>query len=80
MLQRIYGTAFSNKKDLKAHLKLLEELKKRDHRRLGPQLDIYNVFPEGGAGLIYYLPKGSVLRDVICDFERKEHLKLKECL
>ncbi len=75
MLQRIYGTAFSDRKKLKEHLNMLEEAKKRDHRKLGRQLDLFNIYEEAGAGLIVYHPKGAMLRRLIEDFEIKEHLK-----
>ncbi|MFH1135148.1 MAG: threonine--tRNA ligase [Pseudomonadota bacterium] len=75
MLQRIYGTAFYNKKDLKAYLTFLEEAKKRDHRRLGRELDLFSIQDEAGAGLVIWHPKGGLLRTIIEDFERKEHLK-----
>ena len=75
MLQRIYGTAFSDRKKLKEHLNRLEEAKKRDHRKLGRQLDLFNIYDEAGAGLIVYHPKGAMLRRLIEDFEIKEHLK-----
>ena len=75
MLQRIYGTAFSDRKKLKEHLNRLEEAKKRDHRKLGRQLDLFNIYDEAGAGLIVYHPKGALLRRLIEDFEIKEHLK-----
>jgi len=73
MLQRIYGTAFADKKALKDHLKLMEEAKKRDHRRLGKDLDLYSTSPDIGAGLVLWHPKGSVVRGVIEDFWRAEH-------
>ena len=75
MLQRIYGTAFFNKKDLKTYLHFLEEAKKRDHRRLGRELDLFTQFEEIGAGLPVYLPKGAVLRHILEEFEIREHLK-----
>lgn len=75
MLQRIYGTAFPDRKALKQHLNMLEEAKKRDHRKLGRQLDLFNIYDEAGAGLIVYHPKGALLRRIIEDFEIKEHLK-----
>jgi threonyl-tRNA synthetase len=76
MLQRIYGTAFETQKDLDDHLKFLEEVEKRDHRKLGKQLDLYNIFQEeAGAGLVFYYPKGAVLRGVIEDFLKVEHRK-----
>lgn len=75
MLQRIYGTAFFNKKDLKAYLHFLEEAKKRDHRRLGKELELFTQFEEVGAGLPVYLPKGAILRHILEEFEIREHLK-----
>lgn len=75
MLQRVYATAFLNKKDLKAHLNRLEEARKRDHRKLGRELDLFSFSEEAGAGLVIWHPKGAMLRTIIEDFERKEHLK-----
>ena len=75
MLQRIYATAFQSKKDLKAHLNRLEEARKRDHRKLGRELDLFSFNEEAGSGLVIWHPKGAMLRTVIEDFERKEHLK-----
>jgi threonyl-tRNA synthetase len=75
MLQRIYGTAWESKAELEAHLKRLVEIEKRDHRRLGKDLDLYSIHEEAGAGLIYWHPKGSRVRLAIEDFWRKEHQK-----
>jgi threonyl-tRNA synthetase len=75
MLQRIYATAFLNKKDLNAHLARLEEARKRDHRKLGRELDLFSFSDEVGGGLVLWHPKGALLRMLIEDFERKEHLK-----
>jgi threonyl-tRNA synthetase len=75
MLQRIYGTAFPDKKALKNYLYKLEEAKKRDHRKLGKELDLFSLHEEAGAGLVIYHPKGAFLRTIIEDFEKKEHLK-----
>lgn len=75
MLQRIYATAFQNKKDLKTHLSRLEEAKKRDHRKLGKEMDLFSFSEESGAGLVLWHPKGAMLRSIIEEFERKEHLK-----
>jgi len=75
MLQRIYGTAWESKGELDAHLKKLEEIEKRDHRRLGRELDLFSVHEEAGAGLIYWHPKGARVRLAIEDFWRAEHLK-----
>lgn len=65
MMQRVYGTAFFNKKDLKKHLKMLEEAKERDHRKLGKELDIFMINPEAGSGLPFWLPNGATVRRTI---------------
>jgi len=75
MLSRIYGAAFADPKELKAYLHRIEEAKKRDHRRLGTQLDLFSVSEEAGAGMIIWHPKGALVRTILEDFERKEHLK-----
>lgn len=75
MLQRIYGTAFWNNKDLKKYLERLEEAKKRDHRRVGKDLDLFTIQDEVGAGLVLWHPKGSRVRRVIEDFWREQHDK-----
>ncbi len=76
MLQRIYGTCFETKKELDEYLKNLEEAKLRDHRKLGPQLELFDIYhEEAGAGLVFYHPKGALLRTIIEDYEKKEHLK-----
>ncbi|KPK38397.1 MAG: threonyl-tRNA synthetase [Omnitrophica WOR_2 bacterium SM23_29] len=75
MLQRIYGTAYESDAELKAHLKRLEEAKRRDHRRLGRELRLFTIEEKVGAGLVIYHPKGALLRTIIEDWERKEHLK-----
>ncbi len=75
MLQRVYGTAFPDKKQLDAHLERIEEAKQRDHRKLGRELDLFSFSDEVGAGFPIWHPKGALLRTVIEDFERKEHLK-----
>jgi len=76
MLQRIYGTCFDTKKELDEYLKNLEEAKLRDHRKLGPQLELFDIYhEEAGAGLVFYHPKGALLRTTIEDYEKKEHLK-----
>lgn len=74
-LQRIYGTAFPDPKSLKKHLAQIEEAKKRDHRKLGTQLDLFSINPEVGAGMPIWHPKGALIRAILEDFERKEHLK-----
>ncbi len=75
MLQRIYGTAFATPKELKKHLNFLEEVKKRDHRRLGKELDLFSVNDEIGSGLVLWHPKGALIRKAIEDFWRNEHLR-----
>jgi threonyl-tRNA synthetase len=75
MLQRIYGTAFNNTKDLKKYLDFLEEVKKRDHRRLGKELDLFSINDEIGSGLVLWHPNGAIIRKTIEDFWRNEHLK-----
>jgi len=75
MLQRIYGTAFSSEKDLKKYLQVLEEAKKRDHRKLGKELELFLMDDTVGAGLVIYQPKGALLRNIIEDWEKKEHIK-----
>jgi len=71
MLQRIYGTAFFDRKELKRHLLRLEEAKKRDHRTLGRQLDLFSTDSRVGSGLILWHPKGAILRMEIENFERE---------
>jgi len=75
MLTRIYGTAWENPKDLKAYLAFLEEVEKRDHRRVGKEMDLFSTHEEAGAGLIYWHPNGGRMRVAIEDFWRKEHYK-----
>ncbi len=75
MLQRIYGTAFAAAEQLKSYLDRLEEIKRRDHRRLGKDLELYSHDEGAGAGLILWHPKGSVVRRVIEDFWKEEHVK-----
>ena len=75
MLSRIYGAAFADPKELKAYLHRLEEAKKRDHRRLGTQLDLFSFSEEAGAGMVIWHPKGALVRTILEDFERKEHLR-----
>jgi len=75
MLQRIYGTGFATEKALAEYLHIVEEAKKRDHRKLGKELDLFQMNDEAGPGLIIFHPKGARLRNIIEDWERKEHLK-----
>ncbi len=73
MLQRIYGTAWESPKDLRVYLKHLEEVEKRDHRRLGKELDLFSTHEEAGPGLVYWHPKGARIRLAIEDYWRKRH-------
>ena len=74
-LQRIYGTSFFNKKDLEQHLHAIEEAKKRDHRVLGKQLDLFSIQELAGPGLIFWHPKGGLIRKEMEDWMRDEYLK-----
>jgi len=75
MLQRIYGTSFPNPKELKDYLTKREEIKRRDHRKLGRDLDLFNIYDETGPGLVLWHPKGALVRKIIEDFWRDEHQK-----
>jgi len=75
MLQRIYGTAFFSDKELQEYLNFLEEVKRRDHRKLGKELDLFSINEEIGPGLILWHPNGAIVRKIIEDFWRDEHLK-----
>ncbi|MFP3091514.1 threonine--tRNA ligase [Treponema sp. TIM-1] len=75
MLTRIYGTAWETPKDLKAYLSFLEEVEKRDHRRVGKEMDLYSIHEEAGAGLIYWHPNGGRMRVAIENFWRAEHYR-----
>ena len=75
VLQRIYGTAWNTDKELRAYLKRLEEAKKRDHRKLGKELDLFSVTDEVGPGLILWHPKGSRVRCIVEEFWKNEHFK-----
>ncbi|HDN95026.1 MAG TPA: threonine--tRNA ligase [Nitrospirae bacterium] len=75
MLQRIYGTAFLTKDDLKKHLDFLEEVKKRDHRRLGKELDLFSLNEDIGPGLVLWHPRGAAIRRIIENFWTDEHVK-----
>ena len=75
MLQRIYGTAFPDEKLLDDYLRRIEEAKKRDHRKLGRELDLFSFHEEVGAGLVIYHPKGAMIRTILEQYEIKEHLK-----
>jgi threonyl-tRNA synthetase len=74
-LQRLYGTAFFSQKDLDAHFKHLEEIKARDHRTLGKQLDLFSIQEVAGAGLIFWHPKGGMIRKIMEDWMREECIR-----
>lgn len=75
MLQRIYGTSFPDRKQLESFLAVLEEAKRRDHRILGPRLDLFSIHPEVGAGLIHWHPKGALIRHLIETLWKEEHMR-----
>lgn len=75
MLSRIYGTAYPKKEQLEEHLHRLEEARRRDHRRLGRELDLFSFHEEAGAGLVYYHPRGAMLRHLITEFVTREHVR-----
>lgn len=75
MLQRIYGVAFETQAALEEHLKRLEEAAKRDHRKLGKELDLFSIHDDVGPGLVHWHPKGAAIRRVIEDFWKDEHFK-----
>src|SRR3989338_3109230 len=76
MLRRIYGTCFETQKELGEYLTNLEEAKLRDHRKLGPALEFFDIYhEEAGAGLVFYHPKGAIVRTIIEDYEKQEHLR-----
>ncbi len=75
MLTRIYGTVFDSSKNLKEHISLLEEAKKRDHRKLGPELGLFKIGGDGGPGLVYWLPAGTIVREELENHWKKAHVK-----
>ena len=75
MLQRIYGTAWGDKKSLKQYLVQLKEAEKRDHRRIGKDLDLFSIQKDAGGGLVFWHPNGSRIRHVIEDYWRQKHLE-----
>ena len=75
MLQRIYATAFFKKKDLDDHVERMAEAEKRDHRKLGKALDLYDVRDEAGGGLVFWYPKGTVIRETIERYLKDEYIK-----
>jgi threonyl-tRNA synthetase len=75
MLQRVYGVAFDTEEALAEHLKKLDEAAKRDHRKLGKELDLFSLHEEAGPGLVHWHPKGAVIRRIIEDLWKDEHIK-----
>ncbi len=75
MLQRLYATAFTNDKQLRVHLKQMEEAKLRDHRKIGKELDLFSIQEDVGPGLIHWHPKGARIRSIIEDFWKREHFR-----
>jgi len=75
MLQRIYGTAFFTQKELEDYLHHLQEAEKRDHRKLGKELNLFGFFESAGPGLVFYFPKGAIVRRIIEDYILEKHLK-----
>ncbi len=73
MLQRIYGVCFETREDLDAHMKMLKEAEKRDHRKLGKELDLFGTYEKAGAGLVYWHPNGGRIRSTIEDYWKKVH-------
>ncbi|MDD5542382.1 MAG: threonine--tRNA ligase [Acidobacteriia bacterium] len=74
-MQRIYGTSWFSQKDLDEYLKKLEEAQKRDHRKLGRELDLFSIQEEAGGGLVFWHPKGALIRKIMEDWSREEHLR-----
>ncbi len=75
MLTRVYGTAFESAEALKAHMEMLEEARRRDHRKLGPELGLFTMGGPGGPGLAYWLPRGGMLRDQLERFWKDAHVR-----
>ncbi len=75
MLTRIYGTAWENSKDLRLYLEHLSDIEKRDHRKIGKELDLFSLHEEAGPGLVYWHPRGARIRNTIENFWREEHYK-----
>jgi len=75
MLQRIYGVSYPEKSELLEHVRKIEEARRRDHRRLGRELDMFSIHDEAGAGLVFWHPKGGFIRETVENFWRKEHRK-----
>ena len=75
MLTRVYGTVFDSARNLKEHLEMLEEARKRDHRKLGPELGLFTMGGDGGPGLAYWLPAGTIVREELENLWKKAHVK-----
>jgi threonyl-tRNA synthetase len=75
MLQRIYGTVWPSKKELQKHMDWLAEVEKRDHRKLGKDLDLFSFHEDAGAGLVYWHPRGARIRSIIEDYWRQKHFE-----
>lgn len=75
MMQRIYGTAFGSKEELDKHLAMIEEAKKRDHRKLGKDLDLFSIHEEVGPGLVFWHPKGGRIRHAVETFWKEQHYR-----
>jgi threonyl-tRNA synthetase len=75
MMQRVYGTCFDKKEEMEAHFKRIEEAKKRDHRRIGKDLDLFSLHDDAGGGLVYWHPNGARMRTIIEDWWRGEHFQ-----
>lgn len=75
MLSRIYGTAFFDEESLNNYLRFLDEVKRRDHRRIGRELDLFSISDDVGPGLVIYHPNGAIIRSILEEFEKKEHLR-----
>ena len=73
MFQRIYGTAYRSSDELEESLRRLEEAKKRDHRKLGSRMDLFNIYEEAGGGLVFWHPKGYILRETIENYWKQKH-------
>ena len=77
MLQRIYGTAWENQMQLKVHKKRMEESKLRDHRTVGQKLNLFSIQEDAGGGLVFWHPKGAMVRRQIEDYWKDEHIKVR---
>ena len=78
--QRIYGTAWESMAQLKLHKKRIEEAKRRDHRTVGKKLNLFSIQEDAGGGMVFWHPKGSIIRRVIEDYWKDEHVKVRSLL